>query len=192
MKTKNSQHSFFKNKISRNFGGSVLKSNPKSARPLSTKESIHLVLKSQYAVGNKSMLQTENVKAIESIVHRQAKSCGIKVYHYVNVGNHIHLVIKLSRHHLYAKFIRAVTGLIARHVMKKERGLTPTEPGKYLKKENFWMARPFSRIISWGKDFLTVTRYMRKNKTQAYWRKQFVAWGFEVVDPVKIQLMSTG
>ncbi len=143
------------------------------------------------------MLQSRNVIAIHKIIHRQAKVCGIKIYQYVNVGNHIHLIIKLSRRHLYANFIRAVSGLIARHVMKKERGLANAINNDSIietsahKKEIFWIARPFSRIISWGKDFLTVTRYMRKNKTQAYWQKHFIALGFEDVDPIKIKLMST-
>ena len=39
----------------RSFGGSRLKGNPKTARPLNTKESIHLVLKSARAFGSQSI-----------------------------------------------------------------------------------------------------------------------------------------
>lgn len=180
------QQSFFKQKINKFFGGSLLKSNPKTKRPISTAQAIHLVLKSQYAVGKYSMLHSYNAKKIESVILSQAKYWGIKIYHYVNVGNHLHLVIKLNNRRSFNPFIRTITGLIARHVLNAERGAS--------KDVQFWIARPFTRIINWGRDYLNINKYMKKNKGQAkeHLRKNLVAWGFDITNTGSILNLSTG
>ncbi|HEY8269707.1 MAG TPA: transposase [Pseudobdellovibrionaceae bacterium] len=189
---KGSQLSFFNKKIPRVFGGSLLKGNAKVQRPLSTKESIHLVLKSGQALGAYSMLQQRNAGKIDDIIRFHAKKCGVKIYHFVNVGNHLHLVIKLSDLKLFAKFIRTITGLIARHVLKKQRGPKQEDsPALGSKKTpSFWVARPFTRLIAWGKDYNFVAGYMKKNRNQA--KRYFIPWGFDVVDPDLIQFLNTG
>ena len=183
------------------FGGSRLKGHPKTARPLSTKESIHLVLKSARAFGSQSMLHGHNAKKIYELIYNQAECCGIKVYHFVNVGNHLHLVIKLHDIKLYRKFIRAITGLIARQVLKKERGLAKnTSRNESVPNESvsnianrFWVARPFTRLIAWGRDYNHVSWYMKKNMSQAtsVLKTAFKAWGFEITDPKMISSLNT-
>ena len=183
------------------FGGSRLKGHPKTARPLNTKESIHLVLKSARAFGSQSMLHGHNAKKIHELIYNQAECCGIKVYHFVNVGNHLHLVIKLHDIKLFRKFIRAITGLIARQVLKKERGLAKnTSRNESLPNESvskidnrFWVARPFTRLIAWGRDYNHVSWYMKKNMSQATsaLKTAFKAWGFEITDPKMISSLNT-
>lgn len=189
-KTNEEQTSFFRDKIPRHFGGLLLKGNAKVARPLSTKEPLHLVLKSAFAVGSRSMLQMYNAKKIDKIIRSQAKSCRIRIYHFVNVGNHLHLVIKLDDRKLFAQFIRSISGLIARHVLKKERGPQNADNSFRKKRSTFWVARPFTRLISWGNDYKFVTRYIEKNRNQA--KHHFVPWGFDVVEPTLIQFLNTG
>lgn len=111
----------------RQFGGSLLKGNPKEQRPLSTKKPLHLVLKSNWAFGDKSMLSRQNVKNVDSIIRKQAKACEIRLYHLVNVGNHLHIVVKIEDRKLYRNFIRSVSGLIARQFLQKQRGPEKTE-----------------------------------------------------------------
>ncbi len=188
---KSTQTSFLKDKIPKHFGGSFLKGNAKTPRPLSTKHSLHLVLKSEQAMGKNSMLQKRNVEAIDRILRKQAEKCGVRIYHLVNVGNHIHLVIRITRFHLYRKYIRSVTGLIARHVTQKQRGtatvaVKPSSSAN--RKKKFWVARPFTRLINWGKDFKRVSQYMNKNHRQAL----FIAWGFETTNLEDIYLLNTG
>lgn len=173
------------------FGGSRLPSNPKSKRPLSTKNAIHLVLKSRMATGNRSMLQKANAAKVDSVIRRNAKNCGVRIYQLVNVGNHLHLVVRIQSQRLFSHFLRAVSGLIARHILKKERGqakaqLNTTKPKQH---DSFWVARPFTRLIAWGTDFRNVKRYMDKNRGQA--RSYFVAWGFDQTEPVRIFSLST-
>jgi REP element-mobilizing transposase RayT len=180
----------FNDSVPRQFGGSLLKGNPRRARPLSTKHAIHLVLKSQWAYGEKSLLHERNCERVTRIVHRQAKRTGVRIYHFVNVGNHLHLVIRIQSKvlfkgkHDFHSFIRAISGLIARQALKAERNSA--------KNVKFWVARPFTRLISWGIDYNFVTRYMGKNRSQAQTRRAFVDWGFGITDPQSIVKLETG
>ncbi len=61
------------------------------------------------------------------INRKQAKACGVKLYHLVNVGNHLHMVVKIEDRKLYRNFIRSVSGLIARQFLQKQRGPEKTE-----------------------------------------------------------------
>lgn len=171
---KKTQGVLFKNKIPKCFGGSRLKSHPKTKRPLSTKQAIHLVMKSGHAMGAQSMLHFKHANKIAKLIECTAKTHRIRLYHFVNVGNHLHLVIKLNHQNDFTPFIRALSGLIARLVLKAERGAA--------KNIQFWLARPFTRIIAWGADYKNVRLYMQKNIKQA----RFIAWGFDIVEPHSI------
>ena len=189
-KSKAKQLSLFKKKIIRQFGGALLKGNAKMARPLSTKEAVHLVLKSAQAIGTKSMLHTYNVSKIDEIIRTHARLCRIRIYHLVNVGNHLHLVIKLDDRKEFSKFIRVITGLIARHVLKSQRGAAGESKAAGYEKNQFWVARPFTRLIAWGRDYEHITRYMKKNINDA--KRGFIPWGFDTTDPILIQMLNTG
>ena len=93
-------------------------------------------------------------------------------------------MIKIDNLRLYKRFIRSVTGLIARHVLNAQRG-SP----QYVK---FWVARPFTRILSWGRDYDYVKRYMEKNKGQSCFRAAFIDWGFSVTEPQAVMTLDTG
>lgn len=142
------------------------------------------------------MLQRRNVDKIDTLVRKHANLCGVKIYHFVNVGNHLHLVIRIHDRKLFIRFIRTVTGLIARHVLNQERGIghgnaekTAKEKDREEAKSRFWIARPFTRLIAWGKDFKLVRQYMIKNRNQA--KRSFVAWGFDVTEPGRVQSLKT-
>jgi putative transposase len=189
-KSKATQLSMFKDKVLKQFGGALLKGNAKVARPLSTKEPVHLVLKSAQAIGTKSMLHTYNVNKIDKIIRTHAKLCRIRIYHLVNVGNHLHLVIKLDDRKEFSKFIKAITGLIARHVLNAQRGPAVESSTAARKKTQFWVARPFTRLIAWGRDYEYIKRYMKKNINDA--KRYFIPWGFDVTDPTLIRMLNTG
>ena len=186
------QMGFWGKPLPRQFGGSLLKGNPKTKRPLSTKEAIHLVLKSERAFGAQSMLHSRHSERIDKLVRKQASTFGVRIYHYVNVGNHIHLVVRIQNSDLFKNFLRATTGLIARLVNKSERGrrhLTKDQGFSRRMRRRFWVARPFTRLIRWGRHFKYVSAYMTKNRMQA--KTRFVAWGFDVLNESEIQRLST-
>jgi REP element-mobilizing transposase RayT len=160
MAGKEFQLSLFNMKSKKIFGGSLLKgSNPKEKRPVSTKHPMHIVLRSSHTNGGRSFLVKRNSTVIDRIVKNQITRWGLRLYRYENVGNHIHLLVKTTHRAHLKGFLRSMTGLIARHVLGAERG-----SGKFVK---FWCARPFSRIVSWGREYRSVLNYFEKNQLQA-------------------------
>ncbi|MBL7671198.1 MAG: transposase [Bdellovibrionaceae bacterium] len=149
-----------------------------------------MVLKSGQAIGTKSMLHTYNVRKIDEIIRTHARLCRIRLYHLVNVGNHLHLVIKLDDRKEFSKFIRVITGLIARHVLKSQRGAAGESSAAGYERNQFWVARPFTRLIAWGRDYQYITKYMKKNINDV--KRCFIPWGFDMTDPMLIQILNTG
>ncbi len=143
------------------FGGSHLKGNARSKRPLSTKEALHLVLRSSKARGTLSFLSPKRAKRIKDCVFRQARQKHLKIYRYANSGNHLHIILLPRTREAYRCFIRAISGLISRMTQECERGRPCGE------KTPFWDKRPFSRIIAWGRDFKSVAQYVERNVLEA-------------------------
>ena len=128
------------------FGGSLLKkSNAKTARPLSTKKAMHVVLRSSRATGEWSLRNLRNQKIVERILRRLAKEYGIKIHEFGNAGDHLHLLIRLKNRSSFAPFIRALSGMIALQVTRANK-LTKL-------KEKFWDYRPWTRILELKKAY---------------------------------------
>jgi hypothetical protein len=141
----------------KHFGGAYLKGNPKEKRPLSIKRPTHLVMRSQLARGRYSFLRYD--KKINEIINKQGRNLGVKIYRLANGGNHLHLIILSSSRRAFNAFIRAISGLIARLILKIERGSA--------KNLQFWEKRPFTRIVEWGKDYKSVCAYLLQNTLEA-------------------------
>ena len=171
------------------FGGALLLNKRKSQRPLTAKDSIHFVLRSEWATGRHSFLVTRNRAAIYRILDHFAKKFGVRIYQRSLNSNHIHLLLKITNRTLYKAFIKSISGQIASHVMEQQsfklfqkqqqssqRGDGPTAPVREpksapksdrLKPQGFWQFRPFSRVVNWGQDFKIYTRYIRQNVLEA-------------------------
>jgi len=149
----------FKKLGSKEFGGSLLKGNPREARPLVTKRPMHPVLRSTLATGDKSFLNPSRARKIKWLVHRIGKQVGVKVYRYANSGNHLHLVILARSRPAFIKYVKSISGLIARLTMGTERG---SPLGR-----KFWDARPFTKIIEWGREFRALSNYVLQNTMEA-------------------------
>src|SRR5256885_229385 len=80
------------------FGGSLLKGNPKTKRPLASKLPIHLTLRARQG----GMRNQERFTSVNRLVDQVASKYGVRIYEYANVGNHLHMVIKLTRIYLWA------------------------------------------------------------------------------------------
>jgi len=91
-------------------------------------------------------------------VQRWSKRCGVTVYRWANVGNHAHFAIRIGRVHQWSKFIRGLTGAIARKLQVK--GLKPPGP--------LWESRPFTRVVrSWRRAFKALLEYIELNQLEA-------------------------
>jgi REP element-mobilizing transposase RayT len=109
--------------------GKEWKSNPKTARPVAVRQAMHLVLRSSLARNERSMLLHD--RTIQRVLRRLAKRFGIRLYDIANSGNHLHLILRLPHRQALTPFLKAATGLIARIVLRVERGQAWTDrPGK--------------------------------------------------------------
>lgn len=169
------------------FGGALLKGRRKSIRPLSSKDSIHFVLRSQWAMGSDSFLAARNRAAIDRIINRFAQSFGVRIYQRAVNSNHIHLILCITNRILYRAFIKAVSGRIASHVMGQQSFKLFSKSrvrdrqsklssdgfkrgdgaGAAELSSSFWQFRPFSRVVNWGKDFQTCVKYLKLNILEA-------------------------
>jgi hypothetical protein len=135
--------------------GGSLKHPQKRKRPLSTKLTMHLQLKSTQARGPWSFRKHKT--EIDKILKKFAGRYHVEIISYANVGNHIHLHIRLFRREFYTPFIRAVTAA----VMMKVTGFSQWRP----KPDGFqfWDHRPFSRIIQSYQAFKNMVDYIQIN-----------------------------
>lgn len=124
------------------FGGALNKGQRKNRRPLCTKRSFHLVLKSQHHNLFK------NKSAILELIHRYEKLFGIRTYGVSVQKDHLHLVVKISSRIQYLKFIRTLTGMLSRQFQIR------------------WKHLPFTRVIAWGRAFKAALNYLKKNEEE--------------------------
>jgi REP element-mobilizing transposase RayT len=172
------------------YGGILLKTRAgrRRGRPLSTKETMHLVLRSSKAKGDWSFRRSRNAAQINRIIDKFSFRYGVRVISMANVGNHLHLQIKLSNRFSYRPFIRAVTGAIAMAITGRNRwslegnsrqprastlgrSLAPsrTAAQQLIGQERFWDYRPFTRLVESFKALLNLRDYMRINQLEGAW-----------------------
>lgn len=145
-------------------GGTLGKGRRKTARAIDPKQLVHTVLRASQARGKWSMLQPRNRHHVDAAAQAIAKKHGVRLYYYANVGNHLHLLVKTPTRTAFKNFLRELTGAIAVIVTgaKKGNGL---ERKKGLR--GFWDYLPYTRIVSWGRDFENLKLYFVKNLFEA-------------------------
>lgn len=153
------QTKFFKDEP-KSYGGELLKKRKgrRGARPLDTKNSMHLVMRSRHAKGPWSFKRSENSRKISLILRKFAVKYGVRILSVANVGNHLHLHIQLTTRFGYKPFIRAITAAIAMAI---------TEMSRWNKlKIKFWDLRPFTRVVIGRKAWMILTKYIRVNQLE--------------------------
>jgi REP element-mobilizing transposase RayT len=143
----------------KDFGGCLIKGNPREQRPISVKRPLHLVMRSSLARGERSFLNPRRSRTIRELIHRAAKKQGVKIYRFANSGNHLHFVLLPGSRAAFMRFIRSISGVIARVTLGVQRG-------KPLGLK-FWDARPFTRVLEWGRDYHRTCDYLKQNILEA-------------------------
>jgi REP element-mobilizing transposase RayT len=146
----------------KDFGGALLRGNPREQRPISTQRPMHLVLRSSQACGERSFLRPGRARLVERLVRKQGREKGVRIYRFANSGNHLHLLVLPRSRKGYHGFVRAISGLIARLALGAERGQPKRAQGS-----SFWDARPYTRIVEWGRAFHLACSYVRLNELEA-------------------------
>lgn len=142
------------------FGGELLKkSRHRHARPVSTRDPIHLVLKSSKAVGKNSFGHSRNVRNVKHVIDAACTKYGVKLITFSNNFNHIHLLVRFSSRALYLRFIRTMTASLVRIIIGAKKNSRATS--------RFFDRRPFTRIVRGFKPFKIVCDYIRLNQLEA-------------------------
>lgn len=139
-------------------GGLTSAGKRKVARPLDAKKSVHLVLKSSHAKGCMSFLAYRNRLVIEQMIRERAAQFCVVIQGFENMGNHCHLVVRFKTRALFQKFLKTVTGLIARHVTRARRGRPFGQ--------RFFDQLAFTRIVQGIRDFRGLIGYFFKNEVE--------------------------
>lgn len=138
------QISFFESKVELEHGGSLAKGKRKTARPLSLKRPLHLVLKA-----SSPDLLLRFRPQIRALNRRLCVKFGIIEYKLAVHADHLHMAIRIHSRRMYCAWIRALTGLLVKLI-----------PG--LK----FSLRPYTLILSWGRQFTSTMAYIQHNQNE--------------------------
>jgi REP element-mobilizing transposase RayT len=119
---------------------------------------MHLTLHSQKARGAWSLRR--NDRAVRDALSACARQAGIRVYDFANVGSHLHLLVRARQRGAFQAFLRSFAGIVARRVTGATRG-RPLQNGP------FWSALAWSRVVEWGRDYVSVRHYIHLNRIEA-------------------------
>jgi|SRR6185312_1619615 len=149
-------------------GGVFAVGRRRSKRPMEIKKPLHVTLRSPLAVGRRSLMKNHNL--VERIIKKASRRFHIRIYEKAICGNHIHLAVKGRTRFELQNFFRVVAGHVAQEILqlyplqKHERGGAPGRlKGHPKNRRKFWGLLLYSRIVSWGRDFETVKRYIIQN-----------------------------
>ena len=157
------QGSFFKsNKFRFQHGGELRRKRAgRGKRPLSTKDSLHVVFKMNREAHGPGLRHYKSYALSMQVIDRYAKRFFIKVIQVSIQGNH--MLIRAHKRSLFHHFFRVVAGQIAQGLGRRVTD-TPKPPQKKVK---FRKYRPFSRVVkSWTAE-KTVRNYIQLNEKEA-------------------------
>jgi hypothetical protein len=139
-------------------GGTKGTGHAKRARPLAPRATYHIVLRSEKARGEYSMLRKHHKSLISKLIYRQAKRFFVRVEGYANVGNHLHIKAYAQGDKEFQNFLRTITCLVARKVTGATRAK---------KFGRFWDGLVFTRLIRTFTEHEILKRYIFANILQA-------------------------
>jgi REP element-mobilizing transposase RayT len=155
------QLQLFTNADSRNrreHGGSIRKGKRKLARPYSTMQPLHLVMRSSRAKGRWSFLHSRNRGIILGLVAETADRYGIRVDRFENVGNHLHFIVQGKKRILIRSFFKVLPQRIMFSITGAKKG---NPVGR------FFDGIVYSRVVTSGREYNVLKSYLWKNALEA-------------------------
>lgn len=141
--------------------GGILRTKAKNrrARPLSHKDSMHLVMRSSQAKSELSFRNPRHFKKLGIFIQNFSQKKGVQIISLANVGNHLHFHIKITNRTLYKAWIRGLSSAIAMLVAGRKKLIELKQ-----EKKTFWDYRPFTRVIRSFKAILNLKDYIEINQ----------------------------
>jgi REP element-mobilizing transposase RayT len=172
----NKQQSLFKPHWQHQFshGGSLRRKRAgRGARPLSTKEPLHVVFKiRREGLRHRSFRSAHGYVLVQKIIRRYSQRFYIKVEQLSIQHDHLHLLIRTSRRSQFHFFFRVVAGQIAQRFEKeglllksKLKHVTDT-PKSLHRSGSLWMYRPFSRVVRGYRAYKVIRDYIQLNEQE--------------------------
>lgn len=128
--------------------GGVLRQKRRGRRErvLSSKEPIHLVMKSNYSI----LRQTKNYSLILKLIQKYSKKFHVKIEQLTVQNNHIHLLLRIKKRSQHHSFLRVLAGQMAQNIKSK-----------------LWKQRPFTRVIKGYRAYRRCKDYIQLNEREA-------------------------
>lgn len=118
------------------------------------------MLKSLLAKGAWSFLTPKNKRIVKSVLETQAVKHGVQILSSANVGNHLHIHLKVRSNPAYKAFVRALSGALA---------LKITGASKVNKLEQrFWTQTPYTRFVHGIRDYMRLSDYIEINEIEGF------------------------
>ena len=153
--------------------GGILSLNcRRGRRPLSTKNALHITLRSDFAYGKRSLLKHREL--IKNVTKKSERLFAVRVYRYAINSNHLHFVIRGKYREDLQNFFRVLAGHIAQQILlrfpltqNELKRQAETQKGHRKNRRKFWALLLYSRIVSWGREFQRVLNYVLQNALEA-------------------------
>lgn len=153
-------------------GGAHSAGTRRSRRPLSTRHSLHVTLRSVMAYGPRSLIRHRTM--VEEVIRKAGVRFHITIYNFAVCGNHLHLHIRGRTRVNLQNFFRVVAGHIAQSIVRQfpvsereRRWAGSAQSGCEKNRRVFWHRLLWSRIVGWGREFVKVTEYVMTNTLEA-------------------------
>ncbi|MBC7456975.1 MAG: hypothetical protein H7235_01925 [Bdellovibrionaceae bacterium] len=160
-----------------NHGGTLRNQRAgRGRRPVSTKESLHVVFKvDKHKLRSKTLRSIKSYNLVKKIVKIYARRFFVQLEQVSIQNDHCHLLVRTKRRSSFHHFFRVVAGQIAQ-IFEKEgllSSVTDTPNGQQThtvdmkRGTKLWLYRPFSRVIRGYKSYVTIRNYIQLNEKEA-------------------------
>jgi REP element-mobilizing transposase RayT len=144
----------------------------RGARPLSTKEPLHLVFKGNRSLMRRGYRSPLGFQICNAVIKKYAKKFFVQIEQQAICGDHIHLLVRFSKRSQGQHFLRVVAGQIAQQFekngfLKASVKVTDTPTTTSGTKPKLWKYRPFSRVVKAWRDYLGLKSYVKLNEKEA-------------------------
>ena len=144
-------------------GGTLRKSSKgRGARPLTSKDPMHLVFKINKAAVRGGLRSPRAFSLINSLLKKYSYKFYVRVEQHSIQQDHIHILVRGGKRSQMQSFFRVVAGQFAQR-------LTDTFATKH-EGPKIWKHRPFSRVIKGFKPYRIVRDYIQLNECEAMGR----------------------
>lgn len=140
-----------------NYGGAL--DYRKVERPFDSKKLVHVVFKAK--VGN-GIWFTRSRSSIEKLLKKIARRYGVAIKNFAINKDHIHVLLWTKTKESLTRFLRLFAAEMGRKYKTVYKRFGLKKPAK------FWVHRPFTRLVSWGRKSLkTAEDYIQQNRKEA-------------------------